>query len=155
MAPGRSIVPPDLAETIPLTICGDSCATNRSTVLAPPVEDVHAGRTFKAMAEDSIRCRISGIDAPVVVVAARAGAFNAALGWAMSDFLLKAAMPQLMIATTIHRKMVLWQEVIEVLCIIVLLFLSAVTEIFNEQDEQQAAHKFTLQEEAASFGPNN
>jgi len=47
-----------------------------------------------------------------------------------------------MIATAIHSKMDLWQEIIEVLCIIVLLFLSAVTEIFN------------VQTEAASFGPN-
>jgi hypothetical protein len=51
--------------------------------------------------------------------------------------------------------MILWQEIIEVLCIIVLLFLSAMTEIFNEQAEQQAAQKLPLQADAASFGPNN
>ncbi|MCI0665390.1 MAG: hypothetical protein L0220_30380 [Acidobacteria bacterium] len=75
-------------------------------------------------------------------MAARAEAFEKALGWGFSDFLLNAAIPQLMINTVIHSEMVLGQKIIEVLCIIVLLFLSAVTETFNEHANQLAAQTF-------------
>src|SRR5262245_34514778 len=113
----RSIRAPDLAKFIALAIRVD-----RSPVCV--LENLQAVRAFNALRAGSIRGSISGVD----LVAARANAFEAALGRALSDFWLNAAMPQLMINTVIHSKMVLGRKIIEVLCIIVLLFLSAVNE---------------------------